>query len=123
MLQPQELRIGNLVYSLETNDIQKIRGINEEYVSIDTVTFDYVSYDEIEPIPLTEEWLLKFGYIGNEPIFSEISTIFTNGIHKIWKPFNKFLDDTYRFEINYVHQLQNLYFALKGEELQFKQTT
>lgn len=73
----------------------------------------------INPIPLTPEWLERCGlhkkfwnsdkdlkleiyenkaYIGNN--FSTNASIIHN--------------------INYVHQLQNLYFALTGEELQIK---
>ena len=128
MIQPQELRIGNLL-DVDGNII-KVGRIDENLISWnvakDTAKFKIwnpflpISDKRISPIPLTEEILLKFGYIGNEPVFSEKSTIFTLGIHKIWKPFNIFLDEYYRFEIKYVHQLQNLFFSLCGEELKFK---
>ena len=75
--------------------------------------------DDYKPIPLTEEWLLKFGFEYND----------LNGDSGLWKipPFqiygkyNQFIYD-YRLDVNYVHQLQNLYFALTGEELQTDET-
>jgi hypothetical protein len=74
-----------------------------------------INLEDVKPIPLTEEWMLKFGF--------EYSDL--NGDSGLWKipPFqiygkyNQFLYD-YRLDVNYVHQLQNLYFALTYEELQ-----
>jgi len=73
--------------------------------------------DDYEPIPLTEEWLEKFGF--------EYSDL--NGDSGLWKipPFqiygkyNQFIYD-YRLDVNYVHQLQNLFYCLTGEELIIK---
>jgi hypothetical protein len=74
-----------------------------------------INLEDVKPIPLTEEWLVKFGF--------EYSDL--NGDSGLWKipPFqiygkyNQFIYD-YRLDVNYVHQLQNLYFALTYEELQ-----
>lgn len=116
MIKENELRIGNYVYSLETNDVQKITGITEEIPFIDTITFDYPSYEEIEPIPLTEEWLLKLGFeltgsfyrIKNSRFVEVI--LHDNGIDVC----NHTVCLTH---IKYVHQLQNLYLCLTGAEL------
>ena len=77
----------------------------------------------IEPIELSGEIMLKFGFIE-----------FFHGIYSTWA-FEEFSNnfsvdqdsDGFNFqiyggwlELNYVHQLQNLYFALTGEELKFK---
>jgi hypothetical protein len=65
----------------------------------------------IEPIPLTEEWLLKFGFrpldnknwhLGKIKVWS--------GATGIYFQFNT-PDDIDDVEIKYVHQIQNLYFA------------
>lgn len=72
------------------------------------------------PIPLTEEWLLKFGFeeksthlyrrVTNDFAFAfQISRISNNG----WcSPLFGM-----RHPVQYVHQLQNLYWCLCGEEL------
>jgi hypothetical protein len=102
-----ELRVGNYFQWI------KIASMG---IGVDVITKDnhYTYEDFKEPIPLTEEWLLKFGF--------EYSDL--NGDSGLWKipPFqiygkyNQFIYD-YRLDVNYVHSLQNLYYALTGEEL------
>ena len=105
-MKANELRIGNWV--MYNSKIQ----VNENKIR------ECVDHpDRFAPIPLTEEWLLKFGF--------EYSDL--NGDSGLWKipPFqiygkyNQFIYD-YRLDVNYVHQLQNLYFALTGEELTYQ---
>ena len=66
-------------------------------------------------IPLTEEWLLKFWFISNpyedryEKGSIHIECLKTKGETYLW------IENM--AHIKYVHQLQNLYFALTGEEL------
>ena len=81
----------------------------------------------IIPIPLTKEWLVKFGFD-----FS-IDTWYLKGV-AIWETeccdakgneeigFFYELRDVGMMDMNikYVHQLQNLYFALTGQELKIK---
>jgi hypothetical protein len=68
-----------------------------------------------DPIPLTEEWLLKFWFISNpyedryEKGSIHIECLKTKGETYLW------IENMPH--IKYVHQLQNLYFALTGEEL------
>lgn len=83
------------------------------------------SINNIKPIPLTEEWLIKFGlqhksfsfdheclhkdinvgYNGDDFINNQMSFLYKK---KVW------------FKIHYVHELQNLYFALTKQELTIK---
>ena len=69
------------------------------------------------PIPLTEEWLLKFGFVPEkmEDGFLSYRLKFVD----ISMPYFEFTYDygTESFEVKYVHQLQNLFFALTGTEL------
>jgi hypothetical protein len=71
---------------------------------------------DLQPIPLTEEWLLKLGAkkdkIDNTYYLSELEIILPN--------FFRYKTSMIR-RIEHVHQLQNLYFALTGEELTIKQ--
>jgi hypothetical protein len=66
-------------------------------------------------IPLTEEWLLKFGFeiTDNFQTKDRFQTHKQDGI--IWFEYGYIV-----VELNYVHQLQNLYFSLTGEELTIK---
>ena len=72
-----------------------------------------------KPVAITEEWLLRFG-------FEDTGCLrFKKGIWDV-----AFMSDStiyFRFdeqniaELKHVHQLQNLYFALTGEELTIQQ--
>jgi hypothetical protein len=69
-----------------------------------------------KPIPLTEEILLK-----NLGFKKSSWGWIKNGVN-IQKGFTlAFSSNKDSIEIKYLHQLQNLYFALTGQELEFKQ--
>ena len=118
-----ELIIGNYV----------IR--NKVTVTCDEQTFWDIKNkpEEYKPIPLTEEWLQKFGFEKRDknerwPIDSFKKVILNRGvIHFYMKADGVDCEignkSGYSFgkpKIKYVHQLQNLYFALTGEELTIK---
>lgn len=65
------------------------------------------TYDEISPIPLTEEWLLRFGF--KKGVKGWFKTMERNLKFNLYT-YNR---DCYKS----VHQLQNLYFALTGTHL------
>jgi len=70
-----------------------------------------------KPIPLTEEWLLKFGFEKNDNGFfnlindSEVEILIRDDF---WTCDGIVFS---LFNLKSVHQLQNLFFALTGEEL------
>lgn len=76
-----------------------------------------LSERDISPIPITPEWLEKLGFTGNCPYWSladfTISAI-GNSLFFVSKGNSTPVDGTV---IKYVHQLQNLYFALAHKEL------
>ena len=82
--------------------------------------------DYLIPIPLTEEWLLKFGFVTSEKLWDSFSRsnyyLSKKGelCFNLYESKNIFYMYEYR-HIEYVHQLQNLYFALTGEELTIKE--
>lgn len=125
MIQPNELRVGNLIYTFDTDyqygpDNQflfKIKEIGNCLYSEDSSA----GFDEIYPIPLTPEILEKCGFKGNYP---SIGILGDGPILEIYyKDGGLFFvgsEFTYNEpKIQYLHQLQNLYFALTGEELAF----
>lgn len=159
MIRANELRIGNIVYAQENQTLPKDVRNNypkgnievEDIIQHDGINMcrcDCAAYrfEDIEPIPLTPELLVKCGFYRTIdkvkypnsidelrlPIvtdefkkytFKSMSLIFShsgdfgfNYIHDI-NDGNTVDDDTYLPNIKYMHQLQNLYFALTGEEL------
>ena len=73
----------------------------------------------LKAIPLTEEWLLKFGFKWKNFAFRDGT--FTVRFQKEFYVYLSF--DGVRpsqVKLEYCHQLQNLYFALTGEELTIK---
>lgn len=69
-------------------------------------------------IPLTEEYISKFGFeISNKKTWLKTSGVYPGQIDvELTKDFCLTF---FGSKIKYVHQLQNLYFALTGEELEF----
>ena len=140
-IKSNELRIGNLVIAKNSFDkisetyIDKIR--NVDAIFIDKVGFkscsNHICILNYEPIPLTEEWLFKFGFEIDESNDNKktktLSTQVSNTeslyfdenewyISHDWN--NNNFKNTFWNQPKYVHQLQNIYFALTGEELTIK---
>jgi hypothetical protein len=110
-----ELRIGNWV---EHN--QPKRGY---YTTVQESTFSVNVEKLFKPIPLTEEWLLKFGF--NEVFMVDgvwghgiDGFIYVNSGQIRFKGKAVLLNEN---QLQHVHQLQNLYFDLTGEELTIKE--
>jgi hypothetical protein len=111
-MKASELRCGNWV-CIHSIELQ---------MCIDDFNF---REDFFKPIPLTEEWLLKFGFkkLSHNHIWQKITKanrVFNveeaDGYIKKAVGFGV-SEDGYRMVQIYVHQIQNLYFALTGEEL------
>ena len=115
----QNYRIGNLLdYNGEVVKITTL-GIdcnnNETIIATNKSFLWHVSkLDGIKPIQLTKEWLLKFNWNGYNPLHF-------NSNFKIDKQGRLYCNGDYKgVNINYVHQLQNLYFDLSGKELTYE---
>ena len=74
-------------------------------------------YERVQGLILTEEWLLKFGF---EKIKTNNCIYWTLNNVDIWELNGGFANDL-DIPIQYIHQLQNLYFALTNEELTAKE--
>jgi hypothetical protein len=115
MTTAKELMIGNLfLFTDEPKEIRRITGSHIEYAERYNGWFNSF----FEPIPITEEWLeLKLG-------FEKIKFFWANRLFIIKKDqFGKYtfcIGDQYTVEIEYIHQLQNLYLCICGKELQLK---
>lgn len=116
-MEANELRIGNLI--MVDGFIEIIKSINEIGINIfldDGIIIEYAEFYELEPIKLTEEILLKCGFIP----CSIIDNHFNISGMCIWKCNDMFLCDKNGVHIKYLHQLQNLYWCLTNEELTIK---
>ena len=130
-MKASDLRIGNFISSY--CPISVVIGIDYEGV-VDTAYYEHgkgVDYTSewhsnegsINPIPLTEEWLVKFGFHSIqtkfEKYYNEHGQMVSISQHRSWGD-NKIISYSISnggIEINHVHQLQNLYHALTAEEL------
>jgi hypothetical protein len=119
-MKAQELRIGNWVNRLPTKGIPPMQLCEKTLGTILSSDF-YIK--TLEPIPLTEEWLLKFGFEWIEEAhgyFDKHHAVYLWASGTI--DFHPFCtnDEDCQIELKHVHSLQNLYFALTGEELTIK---
>lgn len=127
-MKANEIRISNLIqWEDESEEIISIKSIIHDSADEYLVKFAGGSAQlaEFKPIPLTEEWLLKFGFeIEKDPRVDHWH-FGINPYTQDWMILIKslgagfFYQNGY-FRIPYVHSLQNLYFALTGEELELK---
>jgi len=76
---------------------------------------DYIAF---EPIPLTPEWLKRFGFEEYRHIKDGI--VFDNSWLRINESMVAYWRGAYIDKLKYVHQLQNLFFCLCGKELEIK---
>ncbi len=155
-MKASELRVGNIIGATKhllnhttiprpnTEDIIGSVHSIESNSNIITITDPEVTYchklKDCFGIPLTEEWLVKFGFkkyketkhykieSHNYSIYWD-SYIATGEDNSMWRIYyhdtdygnDRFLDCHQFVErLKYVHQIQNLYFALTGIELTIK---
>lgn len=129
MITANELRIGNYVFELE---YLKVKSISETGINADANGVNY-PFDMLVGIPLTTEILEKcgfememvdsgFGDIDEKIFYKNGVTIFDNtenGGGLDYATYTRYKDRGYKsgITIHSIHQLQNLYFSLAGEEL------
>lgn len=121
-----ELRIGNYV-SLEGIGVIKVLGILPDRIYYTPINSDlfadylYAVNTYVNPLPLTEEWLLKFGFGKQAPQWNILNVYYGKGQLRITfyneKDFMVSIGAEPIRKDLYVHEIQNLYFALIGEEL------
>ena len=118
-MKANELRIGNYIFF--DNEKIKVIGIIHNciywYSENGSPCHALLIGGEFRPIPIKGEWLLKLGFKTNDNIwFKKISKneivieISSSGLFAIDNM------STIRC-INHIHEIQNLYFAITGEEL------
>ena len=122
MIDPKELRIGNWVNGMNQNDATPVQIEADLFQGL---LDGFYNEEDFEPIPLTEEWLIKLGgkHTDNNPYWFDIGGVIHIGsnsnVELQFFPGDKAVKT--RLRIHHVHQLQNLFYALCGEELTIKQ--
>ncbi len=121
MLKIEEIRIGNYVnYFSESAE----RWFDNHVVDINMLEcIEDGRSDHAHGIPLTEQWLLDLGFEKVQDNVYSIDTVVSPLRFCLWK--DNFLwrfgfdgITMHCFKMDYVHQLQNLYYAITGQELQ-----
>ena len=123
-MKKEELMYGNkLLFLNEVVTFSHISQIREDGIfwiktiepKIDSKSFHF------KPIPITEELLLRFGFFkyNNAYVLEKPNENIMNFKFSIWSDFT-YNSSEFPVELKYVHQLQNLYFALTGTHLKLK---
>jgi hypothetical protein len=135
-MKANDLRIGNLVNYLiidEMDERKKWFEVSEiDYDDLRIIQNKHEVNQDYQPIQLTEEWLLKFGFFVENfdysiPI-SDCEVVWLTLIPQdeectaysvcVTQTDEDELDqNVFLSDISYVHQLQNLYYALTNKEL------
>jgi len=115
MINENEIRVCNYYKRIDTVNDSKLgyhKWDSSDWYKVGEC-IDY--FEHYEPIPLTEDILLKCGFKGIAlPLYLN-----TGYFEFVWRK-ELFLDvegQWLSINCHYLHQLQNLYFALCGEEL------
>jgi len=147
-MKKEDIKIGNLLYYEHTTHI--VSGVNDDFIYSWWIKegkpviewkengeknpyIDIISH--YEPIPLTDEWFIKFGFYKDGEYWSKSINDYKycfmwRDWAKNWAFYQEYTDSPNKqddgqkypisFDIQYVHQLQNLWFALQHEELTIK---
>jgi len=110
-----ELRIGNYVEiygKIETIVDVMCDGVN-------TLNIEGAHYGLVNPIPLTEEWLEKFGF-EKHAFDMSVAPQYRLENRLIVVRDGCFVDYGTSVQLKYVHKIQNLYLELTCEELTIK---
>lgn len=121
-IEPNELRIGNFVKakSPEKDKYEQPVAVSIEYLQMFCMNPKRVHF---KPIPITRYVLPKAGFrLEYESMFTIKYTMKDASIGYDWDQMNGWMFRYYgnKIKCDYVHQLQNLYYALTGNELEFK---
>ena len=114
-LKIKDLRVGNMVSFTDFPALNNTIVLNRSHLYNERFVESFC-----KPIPLNEEWLVKFGFTQQGRFFNKEAKhnlfvwyenhIGIKGMLGVVKP----------SKCIYVHQLQNLYFALTQKELTIK---
>ncbi len=121
MIKPTNARLGNYVFDTFYKSISLVDFIKEDGVNRDAgnMEFELESSSDYEPIKLSLAWLCKFKGLhkrGDDIFFNtqtnqKIQIVIHSGYWAV------VVGGVIIQNLYFVHELQNLYFALRGKEL------
>jgi len=122
-MKASELRIGN--YVNRNYDLGNYEDADYRLQCVDLEAFEHIAHSadyikNFHPIPLTEDVLARCGFVKTKDVcfWEHRKSGMIIFVEKTEKGILFFLDYLRCHSENYyLHQLQNLYFALTGEEL------
>jgi len=138
-MKANDLRIGNYVNVPREDQspfrIDAFESLSVKFIKVAMIHPEYVESmhpltwygDDLKPIPLTEEWLLNFGFEKHESLigfYFKGNLVVERNIIISGFNFRKRInlrESLHLADFDYTHQLQNLYFALTGSELTINQ--
>jgi len=119
-MEAKNLRIGNFISDANASDSFFAQVKKLDYSRCYYGQF-HSAYSDLKPIPISEEWLIKFGFVlvvkqGNQGEFRvyQLNEITYNTNHGWWWKHHLTVQP------KYIHELQNLFFAITGTELELK---
>lgn len=121
MINTAEIRIGNFVdFEGECCKVLEISK-NGLALCLSDGEQEWIDGFQLYPIPLTEEIILDFGFFkyNNAYVLEVPDENIHNWQFSIWNDFT-YNSVEFPVELKYLHQLQNLYFALTNKELCYK---
>ena len=104
----EELRIGNLVFE---------KGRSPFAIEIEKIIDFANGFYKFEPIPLTDEWLIKLGFESDGIEWWNSIIILAISKQGLWYCPTEQPHCIVGQKFEYVHQLQNLHYAITGDEL------
>lgn len=122
----EQFRIGNYFGNIEDDSIYKVTNIENEIESLTGICINEMGWqnqthfhtiDQVVGIPINNDWLVKFGFVKMNSFIDKPT------VHKDYYIFvntntnEVMLSNLTLPHIQFVHQLQNLYFILSNKEL------
>ena len=127
MIQIEELRIGNFLQNknlkapVQVGTINSDKTIKLDYGLCKNIYTDRMTLLSFQGVPLTEEWLKKFGFfiVETNKCVEAFKENFRYSIQQVDNSNQWFWCDgeTVITNLEFVHELQNLYFCLTRNDL------
>lgn len=146
MIDPKELRIGNFCWDVNTKELLRVYGLSDQIpvglYAIDRAERILANDCQQGYIPLTREWLERMGFefsgflkvndYESETQFTLRQNEENYTCSVVTSDYGGFIECHWRFRVDgdilymrtrleFVHQLQNLFYLLTGEELTIKE--